>query len=256
MTLLGAEKYLNSKNLSLADKFDLSTIPNFDADILLATMVRNFQSLPCLYEDPDYQYDETDFWWKQHKADYARMFLAVLAEYNPIENYDRTETRTGASTTIGNNSSTKGGTVTVDSETKGTGTIGVSGAVDTTVTVDQDDTHNSENKVSAFNESTYQNASKVIEDGTLDNTTTTDTDTSETTTRNTKDELDSTTTTSETTSGTDSSTTNDSYTLNIHGNIGVTTNQQMITAELELRLKNIYTLIAKQYSDEMLLSIW
>ena len=41
-----------------------------------------------------------------------------------------------------------------------------------------------------------------------------------------------------------------------YGNIGVTTNQQMITAELELRLKNIYTLIAKQYSDEMLLSIW
>ena len=312
MTLLGAEKYLNSKNLSLADKFDLSTIPNFDADVLLATMVRNFQSLPCLYEDPDYQYDETDFWWKQHKADYARMFLAVNAEYNPIENYDRTETRTGASTTIGNNSSTKGGTVTVDSETKGTGTItevldgetkgtgsltevldgetkgtgtiGVAGTVDTTVTVDQEDTHNTENRVSAFNESTYQNASKVIEDGTLDNTTTTDTDTSETTTRNTKDEvdntttttrnltdtvdnettttrntkdeLDSTTTTSETVSGTDSSTTNDSYTLNIHGNIGVTTNQQMITAELELRLKNIYTLIAKQYSDEMLLSIW
>lgn len=312
MTLLGAEKYLNSKNLSLADKFDLSTIPNFDADVLLATMVRNFQSLPCLYEDPDYQYDETDFWWKQHKADYARMFLAVNAEYNPIENYDRTETRTGASTTIGNNSSTKGGTVTVDSETKGTGTItevldgeskgtgtltevldgetkGTGTVTDAhtgndTVGTQQATSGSTENKVSAFNESTYQPSSKIEESGSLnstvtdtknlqdqqtrntkdevDNTTTTtrnltDTvDNETTTTRNTKDELDSTTTTSETTSGTDSSTTNDSYTLNIHGNIGVTTNQQMITAELELRLKNIYTLIAKQYSDEMLLSIW
>ena len=290
----------------------MQTIPDFDADTLLATIIRNYQSLPTLFEDPDYMYEETEWWWKQHKAQYARMIQALLAEYNPIENYDRTETRTGASTTVGNNSSeknfsqsidgeshktgtettvldgeTKGtGTITevLDGEVKGTGTIGISETTDTTVTTDQEDTHNTENRVSAFNESTYQNASKIIEDGTLDSEVTTDSDSSSTTTRNTKDETDNTTTTtrntkdevdnsttvthnttdtndvdttsSETVEGTDSSTTNDSYTLRAHGNIGVTTNEQMVSAEILLRLKSFYGIIAKQYSDEMLLSIW
>ena len=340
MTLLGTEKYLNSQNKSLADKFEMQTIPDFDADTLLATIIRNYQSLPTLFEDPDYMYEETEWWWKQHKAQYARMIQAMLAEYNPIENYDRTETRTGASTTIGNNSSeknfsqsidgeshktgtettvldgetkgtgtitevldgeTKGtGTITevLDGEVKGTGTIGIVEATDTTVTTDQEDTHNTENRVSAFNESTYQNASKIIEDGTLDSEVVTDSDSTSTTTRNTKDETDNTTTTtrntkdevdntntttrntkdetdntttvthnttdtndvdttsSETVEGTDSSTTNDSYTLRAHGNIGVTTNEQMVSAEILLRLKSFYGIIAKQYSDEMLLSIW
>lgn len=290
----------------------MQTIPDFDADTLLATIIRNYQSLPTLFEDPDYMYEETEWWWKQHKAQYARMIQAMLAEYNPIENYDRTETRTGASTTIGNNSSeknfsqsidgeskktgtettvldgeTKGtGTITevLDGEVKGTGTIGISETTDTTVTTDQEDTHNTENRVSAFNESTYQNASKIIEDGTLDSEVNTDSSSSSTTTRNTKDETDNTTTTtrntkdevdnsttvthnttdtndvdttsSETVEGTDSSTTNDSYTLRAHGNIGVTTNEQMVSAEILLRLKSFYGIIAKQYSDEMLLSIW
>lgn len=318
----------------------MQTIPDFDADTLLATIIRNYQSLPTLFEDPDYMYEETEWWWKQHKAQYARMIQAMLAEYNPIENYDRTETRTGASTTIGNNSSeknfsqsidgeshktgtettvldgeTKGtGTITevLDGETKGTGTITevLDGEVKGTGTITDAHTGNdtvgtqqatsgsTENKVSAFNESTYQPSSKIEESGSLnstvaetknlqdqqtrntkdetDNTTTVtrntkdEVDNTNTTTRNTKDETDNTTTlthnttdtndvdttSSETVEGTDSSTTNDSYTLRAHGNIGITTNEQMVSAEILLRLKSFYGIIAKQYSDEMLLSIW
>lgn len=312
MTLLGTEKYLNSKNLSLADKFEMQTIPDFDADTLLATIIRNYQSLPTLFEDPDYMYEETEWWWKQHKAQYARMIQAMLAEYNPIENYDRTETRTGASTTIGNNSSEKNfsqtidgeskktGTETtvVDGETKGTGTItevldgevkGTGTITDAhtgtdTVGTQQTTSGSTENKVSAFNESTYQPSSKIEESGSLNSTVTDtknlqdqrtlntkdETDNTTTVTRNTKDEVDNNTTvthnttdtndvdttSSETVEGTDSSTTNDSYTLRAHGNIGVTTNEQMVSAEILLRLKSFYGIIAKQYSDEMLLSIW
>lgn len=312
MTLLGTEKYLNSQNKSLADKFEMQTIPDFDADTLLATIIRNYQSLPTLFEDPDYMYEETEWWWKQHKAQYARMIQAMLAEYNPIENYDRTETRTGASTTIGNNSSeknfsqsidgeshktgtettvldseTKGtGTITevLDGETKGTGTVTDAHTGTDTVGTQQATSGSTENKVSAFNESTYQPSSKIEESGSLNSTvidtknlqdqrtlnTKDEVDNTNTTTRNTKDETDNTTTlthnttdtndvdttSSETVEGTDSSTTNDSYTLRAHGNIGVTTNEQMVSAEILLRLKSFYGIIAKQYSDEMLLSIW
>lgn len=290
----------------------MQTIPDFDADTLLATIIRNYQSLPTLFEDPDYMYEETEWWWKQHKAQYARMIQAMLAEYNPIENYDRTETRTGASTTIGNNSSeknfsqsidgeshktgtettvldgeTKGtGTITevLDGEVKGTGTITDAHTGNDTIGTQQATSGSTENKVSAFNESTYQPSSKIEESGSLNSTvaetknlqdqrtlnTKDETDNTNTTTRNTKDETDNTTTlthnttdtndvdttSSETVEGTDSSTTNDSYTLRAHGNIGVTTNEQMVSAEILLRLKSFYGIIAKQYSDEMLLSIW
>lgn len=312
MTPLGTEKYLNSQNKSLADKFEMQIIPDFDADTLLATIIRNYQSLPTLFEDPDYMYEETEWWWKQHKAQYARMIQAMLAEYNPIENYDRTETRTGASTTIGNKSSeknfsqtidgeshktgtettvldgeTKGtGTITevLDGETKGTGTVTDAHTGTDTIGTQQATSGSTENKVSAFNESTYQPSSKIEESGSLNSTvidtknlqdqrtlnTKDEVDNTNITTRNTKDETDNTTTlthnttdtndvdttSSETVEGTDSSTTNDSYTLRAHGNIGVTTNEQMVSAEILLRLKSFYGIIAKQYSDEMLLSIW
>ena len=58
--------------------------------------------------------------------------------------------------------------------------------------------------------------------------------------------------------GSDDTTTNNTnnVTEHTHGNIGVTRTQQMITEELSLRLMSVYGLIAKQFADEMLLSIW
>lgn len=240
MTLLGVEKHLNSLQKSLVDKLTLPTIEQFEPDVLLAAIIRNYQSLPCLYEDPDFMYEETDFWWKMHKNDYARMINALIAEYNPIENYNKTETRTGNSIKTGNNQITKNGTITVDGETTCSGTVQL---VDNTST-----TGSNEIKVSAFNESDYQPSNKVTETGTSDTT--------NTTTSSTKDEVNNNTTTNDTIQANDSSTINDSYNLNIHGNIGVTTNQQMINDEIKLRLRSYYGIIAKQFSDEMLLSIW
>lgn len=240
MSLLGAEKHLNSLQKSLADNFILQDVPEFEPDVLLATMIRNYQSLPCLYEDPEFMYEETSFWWRMHKNNYAKMIKAMLADYNPIENYDRKENRTGNSTTVGSSQVNRNGTIAVDGETLGSGTIKI---VD-----DTDTTGSSENRVSAFNESDYQPSSKVSETGTSDST--------NTTTRDVKDKAKTNTSSNDIVQGNDSSTTNDSYNLNIHGNIGVTTSQQMITEELKLRLRNYYNIIAKQFSDEMLLSIW
>lgn len=240
MTILGVEKHLNSLQKSLADKLTLPTIEQFEPDVLLSTIIRNYQSLPCLYEDPEFMYEETGFWWKMHKNDYARMITTLITEYNPIENYNRIETKSGNSIKTGNNQITKNGTTTVDGETIGSSTVKL---VDNTST-----TGSSESKVSAFNESDYQPSNKVTETGTSDTT--------NTTTSSNKDGVSNNTTTNDTIKANDSSTINDSYNLNIHGNIGVTTNQQMINDEIKLRLISYYGLIAKQFSDEMLLSIW
>ena len=42
----------------------------------------------------------------------------------------------------------------------------------------------------------------------------------------------------------------------MHGNIGVTTSQQMLMSELPLRVMTAYGIMAKVFADEMLLSIW
>lgn len=41
-----------------------------------------------------------------------------------------------------------------------------------------------------------------------------------------------------------------------HGNIGVTTNQQMINQELQLRMYDIYEVIAKKFEDDFLVQVY
>lgn len=45
-------------------------------------------------------------------------------------------------------------------------------------------------------------------------------------------------------------------TINAHGNIGVTTNQQMIAAELEIRRKNLYDIILNEFIDKFCLGVY
>lgn len=46
------------------------------------------------------------------------------------------------------------------------------------------------------------------------------------------------------------------YTAHIHGNIGVTTNQQMILSEIELRKYDVYTDIAQRFEKEFLMQLY
>ena len=99
-----------------------------------------------------------------------------------------------------------------------------------TITVDMDGTietdRTSENTVSAFNETTYQPNSKNETDNT-------DTyDRTDKTTRNTKD----------------------SENKHMYGNIGVTTSQQMLEAEIELRRQqNFYSIVSRMLYKEICL---
>ena len=298
------EKYLNSQSQSksIADSFTLpNTVTEYNKDTLLATIIRRYSTLPTLYDDPDWFYDECALWWDENKFAFTKMWEAMEKEYNPIENYSRVETKEGTITNSGseeggNNSETvvdgevKGtgtigdsfssnGSVTVDGETKGTGTVTNTHTGSDTVVTDQDTSGETENKVSAFNETTYQNASKSVESGTLDSTVTDTKNLTDTETRNTKDEIDSTTTSNETNSNTQtrntkdetdvttnventyskeySNTAEEEYELHTIGNIGVTTSQQMLESEILLRKKfNLYKIMANTFADDMCLGIW
>lgn len=56
--------------------------------------------------------------------------------------------------------------------------------------------------------------------------------------------------------GSESSTGKEEHTLHRHGNIGVTTNQQMITEELELRKQSFYDILYRDIDKYMTLSIY
>ena len=148
-----------------------------------------------------------------YNNEYTTKVSMLLLDYNPIENYNSSETESTTSentTTSGNENTT---TTTTNSTTENSG--------DTT------------NKVSPYDSENFNN----------DNNTTT----TNTTTGNATD------TTTINDSGNMSSNGTSSRTLTRKGNIGVTTTQQMIESEYELRAKNLVFEFLEKVSKFILL---
>ena len=156
---------------------------------------------------------------------FTRMWSACIADYDPIENYNRSEYRTETT------EDTMGNTRTLDTsnDTSGTDTVTESG------------TRTTENSVSAENVTTFSPDNKSVE-------------TPDITTERTPD-LSVTDTGTITDDGSyDGSLTIDS---NIHGNIGVTTSQQMLEQELALVPKlDIIRIISDSWAAEFCLAVY
>ena len=148
-----------------------------------------------------------------YNNEYTTKVSMLLMDYNPIENYNSTESETTTSenaTTTGNENTT---TTTTNSTTENSG--------ETT------------NKVSPYDNENFNNDNNTTTTNTtLDNTT-------DTTTINDSGNMSSNGTTSRT--------------LTRKGNIGVTTTQQMIESEYELRAKNLVFEFLEKVSKFILL---
>ena len=148
-----------------------------------------------------------------YNNEYTTKVSMLLMDYNPIENYNSSETESTSSentTTSGNENTT---TTTTNSTSENTG--------DTT------------NKVSPYDSENFNNDN---------NTTTTNTTTSNATDTTTIND-----------SGNISSNGKLTRTLTRKGNIGVTTTQQMIESEYELRAKNLVFEFLEKVSKFILL---
>lgn len=177
--------------------------------------------LEVLYPNPRQLAFQIDVWRSASEENWKRILDALRIEYSPIENYDRNEDWTDKSTRTDNLTQTTNGGTT------GGGTV--TGSNSTT------NTHSAKG---------YNSGAMVAGE---------------------KEQID--TTTSNTTSD---STTNNSTTVNtgtqgqdgtrkgrIHGNIGVTTNQQMVEAELELRTRNTFDyIIADEFKQRFCLLVY
>lgn len=140
---------------------------------------------------------------------FQRMWNACIAEYDPIENYNRSEYRTETT------EDTMGNTRTLDTATDTTGT------------------NTTENSVSAENVSTFEPDNKTVETPDLN--------------------------VADTGTITDDGSYDGSLTIdsNIHGNIGVTTSQQMLEQELALVPKlDIIRIISDSWAAEFCLAVY
>lgn len=154
------------------------------------------------------------------KSEWGRMWIALQAEYNPIENTDRYETFNRKFTS--------------DNEEKNTSEVSGESGGNSTRTPNI----TTENKRSAFDSNQYQPLGQATESGTetTNSSSNAKQSGSEDKKQNRKDE--------------------EGHELHSHGNIGVTTNQEMITEELELRKYNLYKTIALEVEDEFTITVY
>ena len=198
--------------------FDGIVLPDgIDKDNLIADIMRNSGDLYPYHQVLEYPKRNINFWFARRLFDFERMYEALRTDYSPIENYDRKEN------------------ITRDYENSGVDKASTTlGSSTTSTNIGSND---NENKVSAYNESDYTNREKDTQ--TYNSTATT------------------------TGSGTDTAQTEyglkrkEVEDIRVHGNIGVTTSQQMIESEMSLRAKyDIYKIISKEFEREFLVQIY
>ena len=206
------------KDVQLTDKLTLDTC--------IDNIIERWGTCDLIISDPAILVRRTQLFFLKNYDNFDKMAEALLAEYNPIENYDRYE-----DTTENRDIDRSGGN---SSSATGSGTTGSGGSN----TMGSSDV---EHKVSAMNSNDYQPRNKDISSQRVDSYT------NETTTSD-----------SSSASGTFDETTDDDFVRDshIHGNIGVKSSQQMIMESIELYKFNIYDYIADLYATEFLYRIW
>lgn len=260
MNLQNQIQYL--KQFHDIDMFDGCTVPEgLNMERVRGAIVMRCGLLTPLYSEPEVQRSATQQFFFENQWNFQHIINILKAEYSPIENVaewrNETTKNSGADTlTISRNSTeTHSGTDTRNVQETGTTVNAESG---TTSDAESGST-TTEREVSAENATTYQEDNKeTVTHGKTDTTTHGRTDTT-THGKGTTDGLThgeviaqggADTHTTEKGSSTD-------YEVYRHGNVGITTNTQLITEELALLERfNPYRFIADLYEKELILGLY
>ena len=227
------------------DLFADMTLPDgIDKDTLTGNFLLRGGEFEVMYADPMFMKDAITLWSKKWYRTFTKWVEALAIEYSPLENYDRKEDWTDTVNRGSKNSGRRdsGNTRTFNNQDKRTLDTEDEETLDTTVT--------SETTVSAYDSSTYQPSEKnVTENDGTDTMTHTGTDTVDYS-GTIKDEFGE---------GYSGQTTDNGKTIHdgrIHGNIGVTTSQQMLEAELQIAEWNLYEHITDLFLSEFVIPIY
>ena len=201
--------------------FDDLVFPDgVDKQIFVDTLVQTCGHTPLLHPDPGYLHYYIPAWGKRTFQIWEKLYKTLNLDYNPIENYDRISNWTD--TVERNLNRTTSSETEAHSENDSTGTTG----------------NKMEEKISADNSSEYQPNRTEESNGTSSDLLTTDS------------------------RGTDNGKMADdektvhTYEERTHGNIGVTTSQQMIEAERNLVRYDFYMEIVNSFKKEFCLLVY
>lgn len=195
------------------------TVPTDDLDVelLKSVLVERCGLLTPLYSEPETMKEVISIWFRSHQWNIEHIIELIKTKYSPLENYDRHENLQRGKTDTRNRTESR------------TQEYSENGTVNTSETT--------ERTVAAFNTSAYSPADKTERGGTTGTETTGSTEGA--------------------TTGNESGTENERAENYIHGNIGVTTSQQMFLSEVDLlRGFNAYQFIVEMFAKDLMLSIW
>ena len=263
--------------------FDLMQIPEaLDKDTLVQNLLAETAELEVLYPNPIVFKNLVGVWSAKQIDIWNRLYSTTQYEYNPIENYDRHETGsdsgTGSTTHSGTDGRTEaittGGKDTLDMTRRDGGTE----VVDTEYSNEQ----GGEDKVTGTDKkghwiAGFNSQGSGSDDGLVKQTRDEDDATTTTKYGKTEEGTGSTTTTfgktetnkDETTYGKTEnvqetktygeqiqSTSGGQHELRAHGNIGVTTTQEMIKQERDISRFNIYDFIIEDFKMRFCILIY
>lgn len=236
ITLIGIENELNALNKSITDTW-VCEYGDFDKDVLLSSIITTGATFEPIYTDPIYFYDMCGYWWKKWKSTINKWFDAFSKEYEPLWDRNGYEEVHEDTTDVGTNDTDTVSKEIMDDDT----------TIHTVEVMDDDTSAHTENKVSAYNQSTYQPHDESTSQGTDDRTTTTDS-------AGTDDK------TTDFTSTIDNDSTNDrdfDRTYHSWGNWGISqTSQKLLEQEFNIRKINLYNKVADLFCSEMLVRVY
>lgn len=224
MSLLTVEGLYNYDN-TLFDGFNIPE--GLVKQIAIDAILMRTRELEILYPDFTYMKNRITIWSNKYQINWKKLYDTTVLEYNPIENYDRMEdwTDTDDETSTSARDNTRNTTNTV----KSTSTNEVMNSVNVT---DQN---------TAFNAGLADHAKQITDGDTTENGSITNTETG-------KD------TENENVNG--GRTGRHTRVGRAHGNIGVTTSQQMIQSERDLVVFNLYDVIAESFIENFCLMVY
>lgn len=209
--------------------------------------------LTPVYGEPDLFRQTVKDWFFYKQWTFHHLIKIIEAEYSPIENFDRYEDYTdsnngeisrskkGQDNNTGGYTNQESGKDSTSNNGGSTDNINRTEITENTISADNSSTYQPDNKST---KTTNETDTNIHNDDTVVNYGKKLTNTHTDTTKREEDEL--------------TKNVGDSHHVgHLHGNIGVTTNQQMIEQELELlRHFDIYKFIADEFEKENMLMIY
>lgn len=254
ITLYGMFQWMQNSEDDLFSQLDLPD--GMEASDLINAIMMHGSEFEVLYANPQYMQSMIGIWSNKWYHTFERWIKALDIDYDPLENYDRREEWTDAGSKNRSGSGTDTGFRT-NAENRHNSTQSAentnSQSANSTYSKSEHDSTN-EHTVSAYDSSTYQPESKdelKDDDTTTNGRSATSSIGKKTNTDDVIENRSEAETDSRNRSDQEQEATAAAHSGRIHGNIGVTTSQQMLEAELNIAKFNLYEEAANLFLTEL-----